>query len=139
MQKRQVESILKKWLINRSDLNLAEIDSIAAEIINIDVKDISQGLLDGFEDFWRVYPKERAGSKQKSMKKFVKIVQDKKATVEELIAGVTKYSKSEEVAKGFAKGCEAWLSDDRWKCEYKPKITPFYGREKSNVSGSVVW
>lgn len=29
------------------------------------------------------------------------------------------YSKSDEVAKGFAKGCAAWLNDDRFNNFYK--------------------
>lgn len=70
-----------------------------------------------FDTFWQVYPKQRAGSKQKAFKAFEKALQ--RDGFENIFKGVTAYSQSEEVKKGFAKGCEAWLNDDRWNSHYK--------------------
>ncbi len=73
-----------------------------------------------FTTFWDMFPKQRAGSKETAKKKFVAIIKNKKATIDELLNGVRAYRASDEVARGFAKGCAAWLNDDRWTVNYKP-------------------
>lgn len=73
-----------------------------------------------FTTFWGMFPKQRAGSKEMAKKKFVAIIKNKKATIDELLNGVRAYRASDEVARGFAKGCAAWLNDDRWTVNYKP-------------------
>lgn len=74
-----------------------------------------------FDEFWEIFPKKRAGSKDKAFKAYRKAV-DRDSTGSVLI-GVRAYSQSDEVAKGFAKGAEAWLNDDRWKNDYSTKGT----------------
>ena len=73
-----------------------------------------------FNTFWAKYPKQRAGAKDKARKKFVSIIKAGRATVDEILQGVMAYCMSEEVADGYAKGCVAWLNDDRWLVNYKP-------------------
>jgi hypothetical protein len=71
-----------------------------------------------FEFFWRVYPKQRAGSKEKAFSAYIRVIKEKRCTVEKLQEAVEKYSQSDEVERGFAKGCAAWLNDDRFNTEY---------------------
>ena len=72
-----------------------------------------------FEVFWSLYPKQRAGSKQKAYNSFVKAIQEKRTTPDWLIESVKKYAESKVVKDGYAKGCSAWLNDDRFNDEYK--------------------
>lgn len=71
-----------------------------------------------FEEFWKYYPKQRAGSKTKAYTSYCRVIKEKRATIETLLASVKKYAISEEVKRGFAKGCAAWLNDDRFNNEY---------------------
>lgn len=72
-----------------------------------------------FNEFWTYYPKQRAGSKDKAYKSYLKVIKEKRATHEQLIRSVIAYGKSDEVARGYAKGCSAWLNDDRFLSEYR--------------------
>lgn len=76
--------------------------------------------LSTFDKFWDIYPKQRAGSKPKALIAYQKAVRRGHAPVV-LLSGVTAYAKSDEVAKGFAKGCAAWLNDDRFLNDYNQK------------------
>lgn len=71
-----------------------------------------------FLDFWHFYPKQRAGSKEKAFKAYVKALKEKRTTKEQLHAAVKRYAFSDEVLRGFAKGCAAWLNDDRFNTTY---------------------
>jgi len=71
---------------------------------------------DGFEDFWESFPRQRRGSKDKTKSAWKAALA--RAPKEEIMAGLAAYAKSEEVAKGFAKGAAAWLNDDRWTTNY---------------------
>lgn len=80
-----------------------------------------------FETFWKLYPKKRIGSKDKSKAAYLKALKEKRATVEEIKNGVEKYAVSDEATKNggqFAKGCAAWLNDDRWKSNYDTPTKP---------------
>lgn len=76
-----------------------------------------------FEEFWKEYPKQRAGSKDKAYTSYCRVIKEKRATVELLLESVKQYAQSEEVDKGFAKGCAAWLNDDRFNNQYKVEQT----------------
>ena len=76
---------------------------------------------ENFEIFWKEYPKQRAGNKQKAYKAYCKVLTEKRADTDKLLDSVKNYALSEEVSKGYAKGCEAWLNDDRFNSEYKLK------------------
>ena len=85
------------------------------------LKEKNEKILESFELFWKEYPKQRAGNKQKSFKAYCRVIKEKRSDEDKLLEAVKNYAKSEEVSKGFAKGCEAWLNDDRFNCEYKQK------------------
>jgi hypothetical protein len=72
-----------------------------------------------FDDFWGLFPRQRRGDKQKGLRAFERAL--KKDTYENIMDGLKAYAKSDEVANGFAKGCEAWLNDSRWLNEYETK------------------
>jgi len=72
-----------------------------------------------FESFWKEFPKQRAGSKDKAYTSFCRVLKEKRATVEVLLKSVKQYALSDEVKKGFAKGCAAWLNDDRFNVQYQ--------------------
>ena len=74
-----------------------------------------------FENFWSLYPRQRRGDKQKSLLAYKRAI--KKDTPENIYRGLETYACSDEVTKGYAKGCEAWLNDSRWLNEYKKDTT----------------
>lgn len=73
---------------------------------------------DKFIEFWKVYPKQRAGSAKKARMAWNSALIEERATEEEIIDGARRYANSHEVARGFAKGAAAWLNDDRWTSDY---------------------
>lgn len=91
----------------------------------IDNKTIKENIIlknnikENFDEFWSLYPKDRIGNKAKAYSAFCKVIKEKRATIDKLIASVKSYARSEEVHKGFAKGCAAWLNDDRFNQDYK--------------------
>ena len=89
---------------------------------------------ESFEEFWKLYPKQRACSKEKAYKAYCKAIKEKKITVEKLKEVCALYAQSDEVKSGYAKGCAAWLNDERYNTEYKPKMqTPTYPPEKTTM------
>lgn len=78
-----------------------------------------------FEDFWKSYPKQRAGSKDKAYSSYCRVIKEKRSTVEKLLDSVKKYANSTEVKRGFAKGCAAWLNDDRFNNSYEVEKDDF--------------
>ncbi len=74
-----------------------------------------------FEDFWTLFPKQRRGNREKALRAYRKALKEKRTTEEEIINGVKAYQNSSEVRNGYAKGAAAWLSDDRWDCDYSQK------------------
>lgn len=92
-------------------------------IIKNNNKDIKNIYMSEFEEFWKTYPKQRAGSKEKAYKAYCKVIQQKKITVDKLQEVCAKYAHSDEVKRGFAKGCAAWLNDERFNTEYTVKLS----------------
>lgn len=76
-----------------------------------------------FADFWAVYPKQRIGNKDKARAAFVQAVKRTGKTPQEITDKAAEYAASEEVARGFAKGAQAWLNDDRFLRNYAPAKT----------------
>lgn len=77
----------------------------------------------GFEAFWSEYPKLRAGNKDKAFAAYLQ-ARKRGATHDGLFAKAKEYSRSREVSIGMAKGCAAWLNDDRWRQSYTPHSAP---------------
>lgn len=73
-----------------------------------------------FDDFWAVYPKQRVGNKDKARAAFLRAVKRSGLTAEQITAKAAEYAQGEEVARGYAKGAEAWLNDDRFLRSYGP-------------------
>ena len=85
-----------------------------------------------FDEFWRNYPRQRRGNKQKSQTAYKRALKENRATEDQIIEGLKSYVQSDEVKTGFAKGAEAWLNDDRWAVDYA--VTPRSG----NGGGSII-
>lgn len=73
---------------------------------------------ESFEKFWKEFPKERIGNKDKAYSAWKRAIKEKRTTEEEIIQAAKQYSQSEEVKRGYAKGCQAWINDDRFKVKY---------------------
>ncbi|WP_424244361.1 hypothetical protein Dip510_001624 [Elusimicrobium posterum] len=74
-----------------------------------------------FVQFWNVYPKGRAGSKEKAANAFFNALDRHKKeglTAERIIFGATVYAKSNEGTGPYVKGAAAWLNDDRFLIDY---------------------
>ena len=83
---------------------------------NLNIKEIYK---ENFEKFWKEFPKERIGNKDKAYSAWKRAIKEKRTTEEEMIEAAKQYSQSEEVKRGYAKGCQAWINDDRFKVQYK--------------------
>jgi len=88
-----------------------------------------------FELFWKEYPKQRAGAKEKAQIAFEKALKRSGVSATNLIAKVKEYAKSDEVARGFAKGAAAWLNDDRFLQVYKPATGSGTALEEARAAG----
>lgn len=71
-----------------------------------------------FTTFWDKFPKTRKAEKAKSKTKFIRIIKNKEATIDEILSGVERYAKSNEVQCGYGKAPVAWLNAERWKLSY---------------------
>lgn len=87
-------------------------------------------LYQDFEGFWELYPRQRRGNKQKAYKAYLRVLKEKRSTPEQLLIAVNKYAKSEEVSRGYAKGCEAWLNDDRFNTDYDKKVKKYMTKQE---------
>lgn len=74
-----------------------------------------------FNEFWDIYPKQRAGNKQKAYQAFLRAIKEKRSTADNIVISATQYARSEEVRRGYAKGAAAWLNDDRFNSFYEQK------------------
>ena len=78
---------------------------------------------DPFTKFWAVYPKQRIGNKDKARAAFIRAIKRSGITADQITDKASEYAKSDEVDRGFAKGAEAWLNDDRFLRSYHPTKT----------------
>jgi hypothetical protein len=75
-----------------------------------------------FEELWHVFPKQRAGNKTKAYQAYLKTIKEGRSTAEELLEAVKNYSKSDEVARGYACGGARYFNDDKFNQDCsKPK------------------
>lgn len=72
-----------------------------------------------FDEFWSCYPKQRAGSKEKAYTSYCRAIKENRSTPEKILEACKNYAISDEVKRGYAKGCAAWLNDDRFNVQYK--------------------
>ena len=93
---------------------------------------------DLFEEFWQIYPKQRIGNKDKARAAFEAAVGRTKTTPEQILAKAKEYALSDEVARGFAKGAQAWLNDDRYLRNYIPTSTSGNTLQEARKAGMQV-
>lgn len=70
-----------------------------------------------FEEFWKLYPRLRRGSKTKAFSAWNTARQ--RDSPGSILSGLRDYAASDEVRDGYAKGAAAWLNDDRWTTDYR--------------------
>lgn len=114
-------SILDQTLATASDSSLLFSNKDSIIIKDSESKNINNYNLGGFEDFWAQYPKQRIGNKQSAFVAWKKTLAAGESAPSVLIAAAMSYASSDEVARGFAKGCAAWLNDERWRNDYSIK------------------
>lgn len=112
-------------------------------------KTIKKEFSENFIMFFDLFPRKRRGNRDRAWSAWKTAI--KRDSEENIIAGLKKYIESDEVRRGFAKGAQAWLNDDRWGHDYskvsadgEPKLTQaerdaaveehrkkYYGEEKT--------
>lgn len=71
-----------------------------------------------FQDWWKIFPKQRKGGTAKPKTKFISLLKNKQFTVQEIMESTLAYAASDEVARGFAKEPYSWLLNERWKTNW---------------------
>lgn len=87
---------------------------------------------EGFDNFWKLYPKQRAGARDKAMAAYAKAI--KRTSVAEILAATESYALSDAVARGYAKNAAGWLNDDRWTDANVPQAPPAQQQRKRTYS-----
>lgn len=90
---------------------------------------------DLFEDFWQVYPKQRIGNKDKARSAFEAAQKRTSTPAAQIVSKAQEYARSDEVARGFAKGAQAWLNDDRYLRSYTPSLQGGNSLEEARKAG----
>jgi hypothetical protein len=71
-----------------------------------------------FAEAWYAFPAQRRFGRDKALAAYRKA--RKKATADEILAGVMRYAESDEVARGYACNPTKWLNEERWTLEPAP-------------------
>ena len=82
-----------------------------------------------FNEFWKIYPNTRKGNKDKAYAAYLRAVK-RGNTEAQLLKAAQEYAKSKDVARGFAKGCEAWLNADGFNNIYEVANASELGKAK---------
>ena len=72
-----------------------------------------------FNRFWELYPRQRRGGKEEAFRAWNKALKREDITREQILETVKVYANSDEVKRGYAKGCAAWLNGSCFLNEYK--------------------
>lgn len=91
-----------------------------------------------FEDFWSSFPKQRIGNREKARTAFAAAVKRTGQFAFQIVAKAREYAKSDEVARGYAKGAQAWLNDDRFLQDYKPAAAGGNALQDARKAGQAV-
>lgn len=116
---------IKNQIENQIDLQSDNQKEERGQVDLAQVEQKNKEFSEEFEIFWKEYPKQRAGNKQKAYTSYCRAIKEKRTTVDDLLKSVRAYKQSDEVKRGFAKGCQAWLNDDRFNVEYKVEENQF--------------
>jgi DNA-binding Lrp family transcriptional regulator len=74
-----------------------------------------------FEEWWSYFPKQRAGSKEGTYKKYLNAVKKDKLPPEWLLEKVKEYAESKEVKDGYACGGARYFNDCKYNNHYSNK------------------
>lgn len=91
-----------------------------------------------FEDFWSSFPKQRIGNREKARTAFAAAIKRTGQFAFQIVAKAREYAKSDEVARGYAKGAQAWLNDDRFLQDYKPAAAGGNALQDARKAGQAV-
>lgn len=69
-----------------------------------------------FDDFWKEYPKKEG--KKPAFKAFTSAL--RRATFEDILAGVIRYKTSDKVVRGYVMLASRWLNEDHWTDYHAP-------------------
>jgi hypothetical protein len=69
-----------------------------------------------FDEFWREYPKKEG--KKPAFKAFTSAL--RRATFEDILAGVIRYKNSDRVTRGYVMLASRWLNEDHWEDRLEP-------------------
>ncbi len=72
-----------------------------------------------FNRFWELFPRKRRGGKEESFRAWNKALKREDITPEQILEVVKVYANSDEVKRGYAKGCAAWLNGSCFLNEYQ--------------------
>lgn len=125
--KKQVDNTINQINQNNQNNQIEKINQIQQTETETETKNRNNKEIykESFEEFWKLFPKQRAGSKEKAYSSYCRAIKEKRVTQEKLLEAVKNYSQSKFVKDGFAKGCAAWLNDDRFNDEYKTSSSVF--------------
>lgn len=107
------------------DQDIISIKGICDSIITPKKQELITVQSNVFEFFWKKYPSVRKGNKLKALRAYNAAL-NRGATSEEILDGLIRYLnylRSDPRNMQYAKGCEAWLNDDRWKWQYQTNDT----------------
>lgn len=115
---RKIETHNNKYNLNNTEYKEKEIYKEKESVTKRnEFTEKNREFTEEFARFWAVYPKQRAGNKVTACRAFNKAV-SRGNNAEDIIKSAELYAESAEVKKGFAKGCAAWLNDDRFLNKY---------------------
>ncbi len=69
-----------------------------------------------FDEFWNEYPKKEG--KKPAFKAFASAL--RRATFEDILAGVIRYKNSDRVTRGYVMLASRWLNEDHWEDHLEP-------------------
>jgi hypothetical protein len=112
------------------------VNSMQEQIREDKIKEEKEIYKEKFEEWWSYFPKQRAGSKQKTYLKYKKAIKEEKLTPEFLLEKVKEYANSREVASGYACGGERYFNDCKYNNLYATSATSIKEESGWHVEGS---
>jgi hypothetical protein len=97
------------------------VNSMQEQIREDKIKEEKEIYKEKFEEWWSYFPKQRAGSKERTYNKYLNAVKKDKLSPEWLLEKIKEYATSEEVKKGFACGGERYFNDCKYNNNYSNK------------------
>lgn len=96
------------------------VDKVEEDKIRIDKK--KEIYKESFEEWWKEYPKQRAGSKSEAYKKYVQVITKEHISPQDLLQRVKIYAASDEVKRGYASGAARYFNDYKYNNIYSGTV-----------------